>query len=588
MSAFTLLYDALTPADTRIERAVMDNVGEFLKSWSTKLVLYHFATHRVWDSLPIAPASAPTVAVGAAGNPNGAYECWYAYKNSLTGFVGDMSASATITVTNTKIEWSNLVADPNAVLTGTDKIVLYRTAAGGSMPLRVATIAHTTATYSDDIADTALLEADEEDINYEHSDDHGRMPTDAKRIFYWDHRLWYAGRVSDPNRVGYSSLGTPYFHASRTFNLGPDRNQEIRQMGAIKDTLIVFMQDTHFRITPSSDDIIDYDRNDVVDARVGCISRHASAICPANVDGRDVLAFPSEKGAYVTDGFNCTYISEEIEPIWQAFTKAELREMHVVYIKRKNWLAFYAKATKIAYCYDLSYKCWHPMNTDALATSELTGTDEINPVLELDPYGVIYKILKTDYDKVSTGTLTGTATSGSTSGLTDTTATFKTDGAALKGVPVAIKHVNGTWEEAIIASNTGTALTFEDTLTAAVAAGDEYEIATIVLDIQTKFIDGEMPMDRKQLHPMAIHHDPPAADTELEIERTLDNGTTADMTKTVTLKTGENHALAHIEANPYDGKKGECRCFSIRLLNRRTAERPVINAIEPEVSLYDQ
>ena len=102
----------------------------------------------------VTPPGAPTVAEGAAGNPNGAYT----YKVTFVNAFGETSGgttSASITVASKQISLTAIPLGP----TGTTARKIYRTAAGGSDGTQklVTTIAdNTTAVYTDNTADGSL------------------------------------------------------------------------------------------------------------------------------------------------------------------------------------------------------------------------------------------------------------------------------------------------------------------------------------------------------------------------------------------------------------------------------------------------
>ena len=112
------------------------------------------------------PSAGPTVAIGGAGNPNGNYSCYYRYRITLPDdsiILTSLSAVASvITVTNQKIEWSDLV---HAAFTGAKsvQIDLFRTKIGFAATYFVATIDEGTTTYSDDASDVTL----QADLEYE-------------------------------------------------------------------------------------------------------------------------------------------------------------------------------------------------------------------------------------------------------------------------------------------------------------------------------------------------------------------------------------------------------------------------------------
>lgn len=97
--------------------------------------------------------TAPTLAAGVAGAPNGVYRAQVTFVNPGGETVG--GTEATITVTSTHIAWSAIPVGP----TGTTARKLYRTAAGGTTGTEklVTTISdNTTLTFDDNVADGAL------------------------------------------------------------------------------------------------------------------------------------------------------------------------------------------------------------------------------------------------------------------------------------------------------------------------------------------------------------------------------------------------------------------------------------------------
>jgi uncharacterized phage protein gp47/JayE len=101
----------------------------------------------------LATPTAPTVAAGAAGVPNGTYKVQVTFLNSMGETAG--GAEATVTVTNQQISWTAIPLGG----AGTTARRLYRTAAGGATGTEklVTTLNdNTTTTFTDNVADSAL------------------------------------------------------------------------------------------------------------------------------------------------------------------------------------------------------------------------------------------------------------------------------------------------------------------------------------------------------------------------------------------------------------------------------------------------
>jgi hypothetical protein len=107
------------------------------------------------------PVSPPTLAAGAAGNPDGEYYCYVTYYIIFPNdkvYETAASPAGTITVTTDKIEWSGI---PICPYEGEGLIIkrnLYRTVSGTSYLLTTIQD-NTTTTYSDNATDAALQAA---------------------------------------------------------------------------------------------------------------------------------------------------------------------------------------------------------------------------------------------------------------------------------------------------------------------------------------------------------------------------------------------------------------------------------------------
>ena len=104
------------------------------------------------------PVHAPTVAAGAAGNPDGEYNCWVTFTvNFPNGKVQETAASpsATVTLSTEKCEWTNI---PICPYEGEGLVIernLYRTVS--AIGYLVTTIGENVSTsYSDDVTDATL------------------------------------------------------------------------------------------------------------------------------------------------------------------------------------------------------------------------------------------------------------------------------------------------------------------------------------------------------------------------------------------------------------------------------------------------
>lgn len=102
------------------------------------------------------PPTAPTLAAGAAGNPDGDYLGKVTFVSSSGAETAGGTASAQVTVVNQKIAWTGI---PVSTDENTVSRRLYRTLDGGSVYYYVDEIEdNTTTTYTDDVGDSDLGE----------------------------------------------------------------------------------------------------------------------------------------------------------------------------------------------------------------------------------------------------------------------------------------------------------------------------------------------------------------------------------------------------------------------------------------------
>lgn len=167
--------------------------------------------YRVYDGtnvqlmLPTDTPAALLAAAGAAGNPNGTYKYKVTFANSL-GQEGPLGAEMTITVTNQKVELSNI-----PTLAGSYKRHIYRTTAGGGSTFKLlAELGTDEVSYLDDTAD-ADLGAD----YVEQPADNDLEPIARCRLLLWhpkSFRVFAAGDSSDGPALYYSEANNPgYF-----------------------------------------------------------------------------------------------------------------------------------------------------------------------------------------------------------------------------------------------------------------------------------------------------------------------------------------------------------------------------------------
>ena len=155
------------------------------------------------------PAAAPTLAdFGVAGNPDDTYVGYVTFlitwPNGHTYETGLSSASADVTVATNKIRWSAIPTCNYTALSGTAPTIhrkLYRgPGTGGTLAdiYLVTTITdNTTATYTDDVSDTALAAN-----GASYVDDYTAMPVPLYHEFHYGR--WFTINSTNTHRLYYS------------------------------------------------------------------------------------------------------------------------------------------------------------------------------------------------------------------------------------------------------------------------------------------------------------------------------------------------------------------------------------------------
>lgn len=245
-----------------------------------------------------APASVPTLASGAAGNPTGSMIGYISFRHKISSTVVHESslsaATNTLSVTSQKVEWSSIPAtSPDTRVT---HVVLYRSVDGAD-PREVVELSLGTTTYSDNIA-TASLGA----VGLTNND----PPPTARFIKKYHDRMWY-GSIANPERVYYSEIGAPEAVGTSSYITTRD-GEVITGLDRVRDQLVVFCRRCTYDIQGYTSDDFNMSK---VHPSVGCIA--ADAVL--NIDER--LFFPAEDGVWFYDGAGFTYTMDDIRTYWR-------------------------------------------------------------------------------------------------------------------------------------------------------------------------------------------------------------------------------------------------------------------------------
>lgn len=241
------------------------------------------------------PGSAPTAAVGGAGNvPAGTYT----YKVTFLYYGSEESngSAASNTVVPGVASQINLTAIPIGGY-GVTARKIYRSS--GPDWLNVGTISNNTATVFTDnaAAGTTLI-----------PDDNGVPPTFAL-IVSWLGRLWVAKITGEPYTIVYSDANLPDVFPGDNFVLCNEQDP-ITGLVVYLDRIVVFNRKTMGQILGLSSDSFRYSD---IQGSVGCVDNRSIQVRVVN--GVPLLIWLSDRGFYSYDGNSVEYISDPIEDL---------------------------------------------------------------------------------------------------------------------------------------------------------------------------------------------------------------------------------------------------------------------------------
>jgi hypothetical protein len=229
-----------------------------------------------------APGTAPVAATAATGTIlTGDYQYKVTYVNSNLVESDVSDASNTITVASQNVALTSIPVAPTSF--GIESRRLYRTEAGGSSFLRLATLSdNTTTTYEDGIADG--------DLGVAAPSDQG-VPPNYKVIVYHLGRMF----VIDPsdNLVKYSEIGNPYVFKALSFRRIGDATGDIPETLTVYDNAIIVgnKRSTWMIYMPDTDD------SNWINVRVITQYGSKSPFCTFKYNNKVMFAATEEAGS---------------------------------------------------------------------------------------------------------------------------------------------------------------------------------------------------------------------------------------------------------------------------------------------------
>jgi len=230
------------------------------------------------------PTSAPSVAVGAAGNLTGDYKYLVTYYKS-GNFPYQSNPSVESDVVSPSSQKVDLTSIPVSSDPQVDKKRLYRTRANGAIFYWLADIDNATTSYEDNIADDSLGD----EVSYERY-----VPPAADDVEVWDKRVWFL--VSSEARIYYTNAGEEAERANLGFILVEDREpQKLVCMREYGGKLYAFKPDSMFRINKVGDSYYEPER---LPFSKGCDARGSMEAT------KDFLIWKSPDGIELFNGYS--------------------------------------------------------------------------------------------------------------------------------------------------------------------------------------------------------------------------------------------------------------------------------------------
>lgn len=417
-------------------------------------------------------------AAGAAGLHNGTYELRVTFGVSATGFESSASdtASATVTVANQVISWSNIPVSADAQV---DRRYLYvRNTATQTKFYRVGTVSDNVTT----TASTSVLDANAT-TPAPSTSANDRPPSGVKYLAYHQGRLFAASDTY----LYWSNIDAPEaFDALSLDGINSGDGQKITGLSSEDDVLLVFKEDRIYGIYNGNDPRTWQIR--LVDGDYGCLA-HRTIV---SADGF----------TYWWSRFGlCRYSSGAgVEPVGErlygditdTFNSAEIARASAAKDEVNNRLlialpgAGQTRATRIVPfqttlgVFEANY--WDPM--DAASLGMAVDSDGIQRAWLGGYAGQLFKIWDTNTDGVAEGDVTGTWVATGTSvsaftGMLDSdgnAAAFDTTGGGLIERKVTWLDSTGAFvseTRRYITANTATGIT-QDTATDGFTVGATY------------------------------------------------------------------------------------------------------------------
>lgn len=443
------------------------------------------------------PATAPTIAAGAAGTPSGTYEARVTFYNSNSGHessAGPTSSSAS--VASQQISFTNVPVSADTQVTHR-YIYLRNTATMANFYYAGQIADNSTTTFTFNAADSTLVTKGPNTVEND-------PPPSGVRTLAWHRARMFA---ADDTKLYWSKVGFPEaFNTLQYEYVSPNDGQKITKLFSYGDVLLVFKERSLyglFGVDPETWQLR------LLSADIGCTS--VQGVVAAGT----TLFWWSERGPVRWRGIGDQIsligqdaIRDQLLPSVLAF--GEFDEVCVAADPVRELVLFgiaeFGK-TRNTLILPWSYRlnCWVSSKWDPLGgiASMATVLDDTGrPWVYYGTYnGQVFRSWDTDTDGVPSGTVTGTVTASGTSitSISDAGATFYTTSAGLVERMVSLVGSDGTLVgRRYITANTGTALTLDSAITVVNGTTYTYHVGGPNFEWDTIQEDSGQPFTQKR------------------------------------------------------------------------------------------
>ena len=474
-------------------------------------------------------------AAGAAGSPSGTYELRVSYVNTRTGVESSISntATATVTVVNQQISWSNIPVSSDGQV---DKRNLYvrNTSTQANFYLAGSVADNTTTTATTNTLDSALVTIGPDTAEND--------PPPSASVCEWHGSRMFVAGPNAPTTIFYSKLGSPEQFDPDFFEyINPIDGQSITGLHSTSGALLVFKRESTWILVgddPSTWEILPLFKD------VGAVS-HRTIV---TVEG--ITYWWSEQGPMSWDGgsrqprpIGRGLLSNTIDPtviapaqMAGAMAVADAANQRILFALPET--GFTKNNFIIPFNYGMNR--WDAEEWRIIDVASFGVVDDSSsiPVIYIGSYsGQLFTFWSGLNDGVPSGTASGTVTSATSTTLTDSAAAFVTTGNSLVDRYVVAISPTNTIQRRRITANTATALTITPAWTTTPNINYTYIVGPIDFQWDTNAEDFGWAFGKKRIRFGFVQTRVDAA-TTLRIDLIRDDATSTTESRNFALTTG--------------------------------------------------